>query len=172
MVRCLLQVLTRQEVGGAESLLQRAPHSPGEGAQPTQDGALRNHALGPATEALIDKILLIPALGEQPGLRAALCAECVLYYGMAANVHEDIPLLPWWHAVRNSLPTFYNHVLPQAVLLQPTSASAERVFAMMDWMFSEQQQAALEDYKETALMLRYNELQRVRTTPANMVMLI
>ena len=55
--------------------------------------------------------------------------------------------------------------------MQPTSATVERVFSMMSWMFGEQQQAALEDYKETALMLRYNQLQRERAAPAHVVVL-
>ena len=125
--------------------------------------------IGPDTELLVDKILLVPGLAAVPGLRASLITELVTYYVLAEGVAYDVPLLPWWFGVRHRLPCWYNHVLPEAVLMQPTSATAERVFSMLNWMFREVQFAALEDYKETALMLRYNELQRRRAAPVNEV---
>jgi len=54
-------------------------------------------------------------------------------------------------------------------MMQPTSATAERLFSMMEWMHRNDKQSALEDYKETPLMLRYNQLQRQRTTPGRVV---
>jgi hypothetical protein len=51
---------------------------------------------------------------------------------------------------------------PVAALFQSSSAAAERVFSMLSWMFGEDQDAALQDYKEASLLLRYNELWRQR----------
>lgn len=130
---------------------------------------LRAMDIGPDTELLIDKIMLVPTLAAVPDLRANLIAELVTYYVLAEGVAQTVDVLPWWFGVRHRLPNWYNHVLPEAVLMQPTSATAERVFSMLSWMFGEDQFAALEDYKETALMLRYNELQRRRAAPANQV---
>ena len=101
-------------------------------------------------------ILGIPALAAVPGRKAALMAELPQYFVLSENVTNDVTLLSWWFSVRRKLPMWYQHVLPQAVMLQPTSATAVRVFSMMEWMFREDQQAALEDYKETALLLRYS----------------
>ena len=43
-------------------------------------------------------------------------------------------------------------------LIQPLSAAAERVFSLLNNMFNEQQLHALQDYVETAVMLRYNNV--------------
>ena len=42
------------------------------------------------------------------------------------------------------------------VLVQPSSAAAERVFSLLVTMFGDQQHETLEDYIEAALMLRVN----------------
>ena len=42
------------------------------------------------------------------------------------------------------------------VLLQPSSAAAERVFSLLSNSFKENQQNALEDYISTSVMLQYN----------------
>ena len=42
------------------------------------------------------------------------------------------------------------------VLVQPSSAAAERVFSMLNSSFSEQQESSLEDYQQLAVMLQYN----------------
>lgn len=56
------------------------------------------------------------------------------------------------------------HILQSAVkkilLVQPSSASAERVFSLLQNAFSKQQEAALEETVETSVMLRYNDNKR------------
>ena len=42
------------------------------------------------------------------------------------------------------------------LLVQPTSAAAERVFSLLSSCFTDPQHHALEDYLETTVMLRYN----------------
>ena len=42
------------------------------------------------------------------------------------------------------------------LLLQPSSAAAERVFSLLSNSFKENQQNALEDYISTSVMLQYN----------------
>lgn len=46
------------------------------------------------------------------------------------------------------------------LLVQPSSASAERVFSLLQNAFSKQQEAALEETVETSVMLRYNDNKR------------
>ena len=41
--------------------------------------------------------------------------------------------------------------------MQPSSATAERVFSMLNQSFGEQQQNALEDLVETTIMLQCNK---------------
>ena len=42
------------------------------------------------------------------------------------------------------------------LLVQPSSAAAERVFSLPQNSFSQRQSSSLEDYIETSLMLQYN----------------
>ena len=42
------------------------------------------------------------------------------------------------------------------LLVQPSSAAAERVFSLLQNSFSQRQSSSLEDYIETSLMLQYN----------------
>lgn len=140
-----------------------------EGASLVDPVFLRAADIGPPTHEKIDKLLTAPALTQVPGLRAALIDELPQYYVLAEHVAPTVDLLQWWYNARHSLPTWYRYVLPEVVMMQPTSATVERVFSMLEWMFRDNQRAALEDYKETALMLRYNQLQRQRAAPARLV---
>ena len=45
----------------------------------------------------------------------------------------------------------------QAMLVQPSSAAAERVFSLLRNSFGERQQSSLQDYIETSIMLQYNK---------------
>ena len=47
-------------------------------------------------------------------------------------------------------------VAKKIILIPVSSAAAERVFSMLKAAFSEQQDAALADYLQASLMLRYN----------------
>ena len=51
-------------------------------------------------------------------------------------------------------------MLKKILLVQPSSASAERVFSLLQNAFSKQQEAALEETVETSVMLRYNDNKR------------
>ena len=42
-----------------------------------------------------------------------------------------------------------------ALFVQPSSAAAERVFSLLKSSFGDQQEAALQDYIETSLMLQF-----------------
>ncbi len=59
------------------------------------------------------------------------------------NIHEtELPL--WFSSCKSVL------------LIQPSSAAAERVFSLLANYFNERQTSALEDYIQTSLMLQYN----------------
>ena len=46
--------------------------------------------------------------------------------------------------------------LSLVLLMQPSSAAAERVFSLLENSLSEKQARTLEDYIETSIMLQYN----------------
>lgn len=63
---------------------------------------------------------------------------------------------PWWKSVARELPA-WSSAIQKLVVVQPSSAAAERAFSMLTTMFGEQQHDALKDYIETSLMLRVND---------------
>jgi hypothetical protein len=70
----------------------------------------------------------------------------------------------WWHACAgvNDMGVWYE-VATTVLILQPSSAAAERVFSMLKNLMGDQQQArSMEDYQEAAIMSRYNQLQRYK----------
>jgi hypothetical protein len=105
--------------------------------------------------SLFDDISIVLTIPPLTPLHDALLRELPLYIVAAAGVEADVDLLVWWRTHRTKLPTWYT-VCRAAVLAAPSSAAAERVFAMLKWMFSDQQQTLLEDLKEGAMMGRYN----------------
>ena len=52
-------------------------------------------------------------------------------------------------------------VLSRYSVIQPSSASAERVFSLLTNAFGSQQESALQDYLEASVMPRYNNAKRV-----------
>ena len=65
----------------------------------------------------------------------------------------------WWATHAAALPN-WSAAVKKILLVQPSSASAERVFSLLQNAFSKQQEAALEETVETSVMLRYNDNKR------------
>ncbi len=120
-----------------------------------------NMGVGPLTVAYVDTIVTLSGLQLVPNIRNLLIAELPIYFANSANIDNDVDVIAYWYSMRNTLPNWYHYVIPEAVIFQPTSCAAERVFAMLKWMFGDDQEAALEDYKEASLMMRYNEAARM-----------
>ena len=85
-----------------------------------------------------------------------LVQELPVYIAAIADVAvtDAKEVVLWWSRQR-SLPSWQS-VLKKILLVQPSSAAAERVFSLLSSHFSDQQERALEDNVETALMLSYN----------------
>lgn len=88
------------------------------------------------------------------------------YIAKAISAPDDFDdltgTLPWWKATAQDLPS-WAAAAQKMVLVQPSSAAAERssaaaerVFSLLVAMFGDQQHDALEDYIEATLMLRVN----------------
>ena len=65
----------------------------------------------------------------------------------------------WWARYEASLPN-WSSVVKKILLVQPSSASAERVFSIMENFSTDQQENALEETVEASVMLCYNGNQR------------
>ena len=63
--------------------------------------------------------------------------------------------LTWWANHKDTLP-HWSSLVKKLLLIQPSSASAERVFSLLTNAFGSQQESALQDYLEASVMLRYN----------------
>ena len=63
----------------------------------------------------------------------------------AASTSADIPLLEWWKRNETALPN-WSKAAKKILLLQSSSASAEKVFSILKYSFGDQQENALQDY--------------------------
>ena len=63
--------------------------------------------------------------------------------------------LTWLAAHEDALP-HWSLLVKKLLLIQPSSASAERAFSLLTSAFSSQQDRQLEDYLEASIMLQYN----------------
>ena len=82
-----------------------------------------------------------------------LKSELPTYLALTEDI-IDVDSLLWWEKNSKKLP-FWANACKKVILCQPSSASVERVFSLLKH-FTEQQQSALEDYVEAALMIQYN----------------
>ena len=105
------------------------------------------------TVADIDSLLVFPFLDSQPMIDG-LKAELPAYLAAAEDVSTEIEPVAWWKSHSTELPKWAD-AFRYIVLVQPSSAAAERVFSILQG-FTAQQQSSLEDYVELSVMLQYN----------------
>ena len=88
------------------------------------------------------------------GLKAELPAN------LAATEDVVIPTeekkVEWWCGHEEQLPRWASAV-KQVILVQPSSATSERVFLTLKASFNEQQSCALVDYLQASVMSQYNK---------------
>jgi hypothetical protein len=68
-----------------------------------------------------------------------------------ADTNADFPPLDWWKQNGSALPCWADAAM-KVLLLQPSSAAAERVFSIS---FGELQDNSLKDYIESSIMLQF-----------------
>ena len=84
-----------------------------------------------------------------------LQSELPTYLTIAEGTAGDTDVPQWWarHAREEN---HWASACSKILLLQPSSATSERVFSLLQSLFSDRKESALEDYIETSLMLQYN----------------
>ena len=92
---------------------------------------------------------------NDPALLSQLKSELPEYL-VKADDAADIAPLEWWDRQEHSLP-HWSASVRKVILVQPSSAAAEKVFSLLKASFNERQDGALQDYMETSLMLQYNK---------------
>ena len=72
---------------------------------------------------------------------------------IADGVSGDMDKVVWSNNHENELPK-WSSPCRKALLIQPSSSAAERVFSVLSNCFKEQQMHLLEDYIETSVMIQ------------------
>ena len=75
---------------------------------------------------------------------------------LSESCHSTSLLLKveWWKVHEERLPN-WSSAVKKVLVVQPSSAAAERVFSLLSASFHEQQEHALSDYLEASVMLQY-----------------
>ena len=102
----------------------------------------------------VDALSSFPFL-KDASILASLKSELATYISKAEDTSPTIDILDWWKNAEADIPTWASSA-QKVLLVQPSSASAERAFSLLKNSFNEQQQSSLEDYIEASLMLQYN----------------
>ena len=98
----------------------------------------------------LDSLSVFPFL--EPSDVKKLKDELPTYLAKCADTDDSICPLDWWKRNCQGLPS-WSAAAETVLLIQPSSASSERVFSLLS---NNRQESALEDYVETSLMLQYN----------------
>ena len=80
--------------------------------------------------------------------------EIPMYMAASEDVSTKIDLIAWWKRHTTELPKWAN-AFKKVLLVQPSSAVAERDFLILQ-RFTAQQQSYLENYIELSVMLQFN----------------
>ena len=112
------------------------------------------------TAASVEELRRVRFL-DNDAIIQGLTAELPRYLAVAdgAGLQTEEEKLQWWSRNEANLPNCSSAV-KKVLLVQPSSASAERVFSIMNNFFTNQQDAALEQTVEASVMLCYNQNQR------------
>ena len=100
----------------------------------------------------------IDSLGSFPfpiPLLPVLKTELPTYLALASGICVEVEPIECWKQNNLELPN-WSRAFTEVVLIQPSSAAAERVFSLLKNSFNEHQDLALQDYIEASLMLQYN----------------
>ena len=106
-----------------------------------------------ASAADVDASRAFPFLDSPPTI-GGLKSEIPTYMAASEEVSTDTDAIIWWKSHANKLPK-WAEVFRLVLLVQSSSAAAERVFSILQ-RFNDQQQSSLEDYIELSIMLQYN----------------
>ena len=109
----------------------------------------------PDANTLEQELAAVPFLNLSPVV-TALKTELPDYLARAADTTSNFPVLEWWKQNASALPN-WSEAARKILLIQPSSAAAERVFSLLTNSFGNQQDSSLQDYIESSLMLQYNK---------------
>lgn len=106
-------------------------------------------------EALHVAIQSVQFIPRAVPLFGQLQSELVKYKKIADSCDLEMDTWVFWRTHYLELPVWYK-VAAEVALIMVSSAGVERVFSLLN-RFDDQQQGALNDYKEASVRIRYNE---------------
>ena len=107
------------------------------------------------TAATVSALRILPFLNSDR-IIDGLIAELPDYVVDAQVVTTEEEKVKWWCQHVERLPC-WSAAVKQVLLVQPSSAAAERAFSLLSAAFSDQQDRALADYLQASVMLQYNK---------------
>ena len=102
----------------------------------------------------VDSVIAFPSL-KSSDILGNLKAELPQYLARATGISQQTESVDWWQRNFPDLP-HWSDAARQVLLVQPSSATAERVLSLLNSSFSDRQDSSLQDYIETSLMLQFN----------------
>ena len=112
------------------------------------------HLLQPDATAVQESLAAVPFLNNQSTV-SGLLTELPDYLVKAASTDPEFPVTEFWKLNVTTLPN-WSKAASKVLLLQPSSAAAERVFSLLKSSFGDLQDNSLQDYIESSLMLQFN----------------
>ena len=103
--------------------------------------------------ALLDSLSALPFISVGTLSQLKLKEEFPKYVVLTNDVSSDCTAVSFWKDSSTTLPDWSN-AAKKVLLMQPSSAAAERVFSLNN-CFGDQQLSSLEDYVETSVMIQY-----------------
>ena len=109
------------------------------------------------TPATVEALRVLPFLDNDATI-TGLIRELPQYVAAAQDVviEQEEKKVEWWQAHADRLPN-WSMAVKKILLVQPSSAAAERVFSILAASFNDQQDRALADYLQASVMLQYNK---------------
>ena len=105
---------------------------------------------------MVDTLAVFPFLKEKlSGLKKELSLHLSKVVDLSESV-KSFDCLKWWKVHAKELP-MWSGAAQMVLIVQPFSASSERVFSLLNSSFKDQQECSLQDYVETSLTLQYNK---------------
>lgn len=103
----------------------------------------------------VDILLALPFLSDSATI-ANLKMELPAYLAKVIDISPQVDALDWWEQNEPRFTALVGSSKKKTLLVQPSSAAAERAFSLLVNSFNDRRQNSLEDYMEASIMLQYN----------------
>ena len=93
--------------------------------------------------------------------RTQLIQQLPMYIAESQGVDPTTDILQYWQRKERTVTiSAWFQAFTWAAVFQPSSGAVERLFSVLDWMFTNRQESCLADYKSTSVMMSINERAR------------